>query len=217
MNYIEVDAMSSSVCFNLSGSQSSIQSIFISEVRAELAEAMIYQSVVGSIVNNAFKNSFEDVKTVIRKIDEVPRLINQNSVESAQYHLTKDPRSSELILKVWSRFGLSMFGLQTALTAERKLDLEKSTIVDLGQKRIFESNLVVKSGGVIVLVCHPSSTPVIRDLENCPKNYKDDAMAVLSGIKLTESLTVNFEDVEKGHRSLESSGQLGLLVVGNFQ
>jgi methyl-accepting chemotaxis protein len=216
MSYIEADAMSSAVCFDLSGSQGSIQSLFISEVRAELAEAMIYQSVVGSIVNNGFKNSFEDVKTVIRKIDDVPKLINQAGVESAQYHITKDPRSSELILKVWSRFGLSMFGLQAVLTAERKLDLEKSSILDLGQKTIFERTLVASPGSVIVLVCHPSSTPVIRDLENCPKGFKDDAMAILSGIKLTDSLAVNFEDVEKGPRSLESSGQLGLLVVGNF-
>lgn len=217
LSYLDSESRGNAVCFDLGSAQGSIQSTFVSEVRADLAESMIYQSVVGGIVNNAFKTAFEDMKTVIRKIDDVPSLLSQTSVESSQYYITRDQRGSDVILKIWSRFGLSIFGIQAQLTPARRLDFEKSSMVDLGQKTMFEASLPARPGSVIVLACLSSPTPVIRDLPNCASEYKDAITAVLSEVEISENLSSKLEDSEKLLTLSQLSGHLGILVIGNFQ
>jgi hypothetical protein len=217
LSYLEEESGGSTVCFDLGSSQGSIQSTFLSEVRADLAESMIYQSVVGGIINNAFKTNFEDIKTVIRKIDDVPALLNQTSVESSQYHLTKDQRGSDVILKIWSRFGLSVFGIQAQLTPAKRLDFEKSSMVDLGTKTVFEASLPARPGSVVVLACLSSPTPAIRDLQSCSSEYKDAITAFLSEVEIIDNLYARLDDPEKLLKLSQLSGHLGILVIGNFQ
>ena len=218
ISYLGAENLPNAVRFEMTPPDASVQSLLISEVRADFAEVVVYQSAVATIVKNAIKNTFDDIKSIIRRIDEVPSLINQTSVESAQYFVSRSPRGSELFLKIWSRFGLSIYGLQASLTEDGKLDFDKAAIIDLGQKTLFEASISLKPREVLALICSSTSTPVVREAEKSSDDFISLAKQALKEMTIGPSFGLEKMSEEAASAlSSEQKAPLSVFIIGLSQ
>jgi hypothetical protein len=100
---------------------------------------------------------------------------------------------------------------------DRKLDIENATIIDLGQKTIFETSIAIPPGFAAVFACRAAETPVIRENENCEKEYRDDVSNILGLLEIADDLTIKKFTEDQLQAIPKSISQIGLLVIGGFQ
>lgn len=216
MQYLSPENFTNSINFDLSSGSSSLAGVLLSEIKADAAEALVYQTMVSGVVRNSIKNTFDDVRSIVKKIDEIPPIIGQQSVESTQYHIARSQKGGEVFIKIWSRFGLSLCGVQAPLTESGAIDLKNAIEINLGQRTFFETVLLLRPGDIVVLTCHPSHSAVLNEIELCDNELLLDSRKILESLVFLPALDMEHKPFTEIGLPQDIITHGSILVIGQL-
>lgn len=212
--YISQENFTNSVNFDLSSGSSSLAGVLLSEISADAAEALVYQTIVSGVIKNSIKNTFDDVRTIVKKIEEIPPLIGRQSVESNLYHIARSQKGGEIFIKIWSRFGLSLCGVQAPLTESGAIDLKNAIDINLGQRTLFETVLLLRPGDIVVLACHPSHAAVLNEMDICADDLLLQSRKILESLVFSPDMDVVHKPVDEVDLPQDIINHSSILVIG---